>query len=75
MEPRFSSKCKTANTIILTEGDMIIKNEKLIADFFNNYFADITKTLKSKEHQKLDDQSLFSINHYFKTNESVIKIK
>ena len=54
---------------------MIIKNEKLIADFFNNYFADITKTLKSKEHQKLDDQSLFSINHYFKTNESVIKIK
>ena len=23
--PRFSNKCKTANTIILTEGDMVIK--------------------------------------------------
>ena len=45
VKPRFSNKCKTANTIILTEGDMIIKNEKLIADTFNNYFADITKTL------------------------------
>ena len=45
VKTRFSSKCKTANTIILTEGDMIIKNEKLIADTFNNYFADITKTL------------------------------
>ena len=40
--PRFSNKFKTANTIILTEGDMILKNEKLIADTFNNYFADIT---------------------------------
>ena len=47
VKPRFSNKCKTANTIILTEGDMIIKNEKLIVDTFNNYFADITKTLKS----------------------------
>ena len=35
----------TANTIILTEGDVIIKNEKLIADTFNNYFTDIAKTL------------------------------
>ena len=43
VKPRFSNKCKTANTITLTEGDMIIKNEKLIADTFNNYFADITK--------------------------------
>ena len=24
-KPRFSNKCKTANTIILTEGDMVIK--------------------------------------------------
>ena len=40
---RFSNKCKTANTIILTEGDMIMKNEKLIADTLNNYSAEITK--------------------------------
>ena len=36
VKARFSNKCKTANTIILTEGDMIMKNEKLIADTFNN---------------------------------------
>ena len=51
---RFSNKIKTVNTIILTEGDMIIKNDKLIADTFNNYFADITKTLKLKKHPHFD---------------------
>ena len=45
VKSRFSNKYKTANTIILTEGDMIIKNDKFIADTFNNYFADIAKTL------------------------------
>ena len=75
VKARFSNKCKTANTIILTEGDMIIKNEKLIADTFNNYFADITKTLKLKKHPNFDGQSLFSITDYLKNNESVIKIK
>ena len=50
VNPRVSNKCKTVNTIILKEGDMIIKNEKLIADTFNNYFAGITKTLKLKKH-------------------------
>ena len=32
VKPRFSNKCKTASTIILKEGNMIMKNEKLIAD-------------------------------------------
>ena len=54
---------------------MIIKNEKLIADTFNNYFGDITKTLKLKKHPNFDGQPLFSITDYFKNNESVIKIK
>ena len=58
VKPRFSNTCKTANIIILTEGDMVIKNEKLIADTFNNYFADITKTLKLKKHPNFDGQSL-----------------
>ena len=58
MKPRFSNKCKTANTIILTEGVMVKKNDKLIAGTFNNYFADITKTLKLKEYPKFDGQSL-----------------
>ena len=74
VKPRFSNICNTANTVILTEGDMIIKNE-VIADTFNNYFADITKTLKLKKHPNFDGQSLFSITDYFKNNESVIKIK
>ena len=59
----------------MTEGDIIIKNDKLIADTFNNYFADITKTLKLKKHPNFDGQPLFSITDYFKNNESVIKIK
>ena len=75
MKPRFSNKCKTANTNILTERNMIIKNEKLIADTFNNYFPDITETLKLKEHPNFDGQSLSRITDYFKNNESVIKIK
>ena len=54
---------------------MIIKNEKLIADTFNNYFANITKTLKLKKHPNFDGQSLFSFTDYFKNSESVIKIK
>ena len=72
VKSRFSNKCNTANKIVLTEGDMIIKNEKLIAD---NYFADIKKALKLKKHPNFDNQSLFSITDYFKNNESEIKIK
>ena len=67
VKPRFSNKCKTASTIILTEGDMLIKNEKLISDPFNNYFVDITKTLKLKKHPNFDGQSLFSITVTSKT--------
>ena len=49
VKPRFSNKCKTANTVILREGNMVMNNEKLIADTFNNNFAKITKTLKLKK--------------------------
>ena len=52
VKPRFSNKCKTANTIILTEADMMIKNDKLIADTFNKYFADINKNFKIEEAAK-----------------------
>ena len=52
-----------------------MKNEKLLADTFNNYFADIAKTLTLKKHQNIYDQSLSSITDYFKNNESAIKIK
>ena len=72
VKSRFSNKCQTVNKIVSKEGDMIIKNEKLIAD---NYFADIKKALKLKKHPNFDSQSLFSITDYFKNNESEIKIK
>ena len=49
VKSRLSNKCKTGNTVILIEWDLIMKNKKLIADTFNNYNADITKTLKWKE--------------------------
>ena len=39
VKPRFSNKCKTANTTILTEKDLIMNNQKLIEDTFNNYFC------------------------------------
>ena len=67
VKPRFSNKCKTANTIILIEGDMF--NDKLIADTFSNYFADITKTLILKKHPNFNTQSLSSITDYFRNNE------
>ena len=50
VKARFLKKCKTANTIILTEGDMIIKNEKFIADTFNDYcLFGITDYFKNNE--------------------------
>ena len=52
-----------------------MKNEKFIADTFNNYFADITKTLKLRKHPNIDGQSLCSFTDYFKNNESVIRLK
>ena len=43
VKPRFSNKCKTARQIILTEGDTIIKNGKLIADTINNFLLTLQK--------------------------------
>ena len=40
--------------------------KKLTADTFNNYFADITKTLKLKKHPNFHGQSPFNITDYFK---------
>ena len=53
MKPWFSNKCKTESTIILTEGDIILKNEKLIADTFNNYFADVIVLLITSKTMKV----------------------
>ena len=42
IRPKFSNKCKTANTIILVEDEKILEDEKAIANTFNNYFTDVT---------------------------------
>ena len=75
VKPRFLNKCKTANTIILKEGEIILKNEKRVAETFNHYFADIVKILKLKKHPNFDIQSLSNIIDYLKNKESVMKIK
>ena len=41
IKPKFSNKTKTVDTIILTENNKIIKDEKLIAETFKNYFTDL----------------------------------
>ena len=74
-KPRFSNKCRTKNTIILTERDAILKSDKLIVDTFNNYCTDIAKTLKLKKYPNLDALSLFSITDHFKKSLSVQKLK
>ena len=75
VKPRFSNKCKTVSNNYFDRRDMIMKNEKLLADTFSNCFADITKTLKLKKHPSFDVQSLSRFTDYFKNSESVIKIK
>ena len=43
----FSNKFKTENTIVLLEGDKIMKHEKLIEDTFNDFFTHITKNWRN----------------------------
>ena len=40
IKPKFSNKTKTVDTIILTENNKIIKDERLIAETFKNYFTE-----------------------------------
>ena len=75
VKPRFSNKCKTANSIILVEGENIIKDDQKIANTFNDFFVNITKTLKLKKQPDFDSESISSITDKFLDNESVIKIK
>ena len=68
IKPRFSSKWKTENTVILTLGDTILQNEKLKVNTL--CFADITKAPKLKRHLNCDGHSLSTIIKYFKNNKS-----
>ena len=74
--PKFSNKTKTADTIILNENEEIIKDEKIVATTFNNYFTDITKDLVLKESETVCERgSLTDIIESYNECNSIIKIK
>ena len=54
---KVSNKYKAA-TVILTKGYTNIKNEKLMANTFNNHLSDITKILKLKKHPNFESVSV-----------------
>ena len=66
IKPRFSSKWKTENTIILTLGDTILQNEKLKV---NTVLLTLQNT-KTEENPNFDGHSLSAITKYFKNNKS-----
>ena len=45
IRPKFSNKCKTANTIILVEDEKILQDEKAIGNTFHKCFTDVTHSL------------------------------
>ena len=58
VEPLFSNKGKTANTIILHENNRIIKDNKKISHALNKYFTDLTKTHKLRRYLLLSKRNL-----------------
>ena len=69
------NKCKTANTIILVEGEKILQEEKAIAITFNNYFTDVTHSLGLKKKNIGLENSLSKIVKTFRNFESIKNIK
>ena len=69
------NKCKTANTIILAEGEKILQEEKAIAITFNNYFTDVTHSLGLKKKNIGLENSLSKIVKTFRNFESIKNIK
>ena len=45
IRPKFSNKCKTANTVVLAEDEIILLHKKSIGNIFNNYFTVVTDSL------------------------------
>ena len=52
-----------------------MKNKNFIRYTFDNYFSNITKTLKLKKHPSFNGQSPSGITEYLKDNGSAIKVK
>ena len=75
IRPKFSNKCKTANTIILVENDKILQDDKAIAKTFINYFTDVTHSLGLKKKNIGLENTLSKIVKNFRNFESIKKIK
>ena len=59
-KPLLSHNENTSDKIILVENDEILSDDKEIAVCFNDYFADITKTLDIKEWPTPEDNQIIS---------------
>mgnify|MGYP001792265277 CR=1 FL=1 len=76
IKPNFVNENKAADTIILSQNEKIIKDQRIVAEEFNNYFTDITKSLELKKTKSFNsNHSISDIINHFKNSESVIKIK
>ena len=74
IRPKFSNKCKTANTIILVENDKILQDDKAIAKTFINYFTDVTHSLGLKKKNIGLENTLSKIVENLRNSESIKKI-
>ena len=75
IRPKFSNKCKTANTIIFVEDQKILQKEKAIPNTFNNYFTDVTHSLGVKKKNVGLGNTFSKIVKTFRNFESIKKIK
>ena len=74
--PNFSNKTKTVDTVVLTENNIILKDEQVVANTFNNYFTDLTNGLNLKKTNELPKDFLLSdLVDSFNSCESVTRIK
>ena len=81
VKPLFSEKHFSGSKIILTEGDDLISDDKVLADTFNTYFTNIVKNLDIKGFTTYDFSYnpnidyISNIINKFKNHPSILMIK
>ena len=81
IKPLFSNKNKNVNeSIQLLEGDLMIDDSQEIASIFNNFFNQITDSLKIPQWSNdnnyiLDNNNLDNICEYYLSHPSIVAIK
>ena len=72
IKPYFSDKGLNCNKMILREEDDLITNESQIAGIMNHYFLNVTKDLKLKPSDELENLiNIEDILSYFKDHDSI----